>query len=184
MFKMSYIQPEQVISPKQYWVLIAVLDPGTEGKTALAIGRWDNELRLGMRWNGNSDNPVGNPQSRGVPTWFIVEEKYYPAILGSGLVSAAGLEMARMFLPALLAPRERNDNDRRLMDFYRHREPMTNILNDMLANGGKQQYDPNSMSAPHRHLVDMQTMRLIEKVTDAEEATYQITAFGREQVEQ
>ena len=27
---------------------------------------------LAMRWNGNKENPLGNPQSRGLSTWFIV----------------------------------------------------------------------------------------------------------------
>jgi len=34
-----------------------------------------------MRWNGNKENPIGNPQSRGLPTWFIVPEQYWKQIL-------------------------------------------------------------------------------------------------------
>jgi hypothetical protein len=34
-----------------------------------------------MRWNGGKDNPLGNPQSRGLPTWFIVPEQHWNQIL-------------------------------------------------------------------------------------------------------
>lgn len=71
-----YIEPHNVISPKRRWILVAVLDQGSEEDSALAIGRWDNEPALAMRWNGSNDNPIGNPQSRGLPTWFVVPEKY------------------------------------------------------------------------------------------------------------
>ena len=51
-----------------------------------------------MRWNGdNDDNPIGNPQSRGLPTWFIVPDNYVEAILGT--LSRDQLTLARNFLP-------------------------------------------------------------------------------------
>lgn len=49
--------------------------------SSLAIGRWDNQPTLAMRWNGSRENPLGNPQSRGLPTWFIVPEQYWNQIL-------------------------------------------------------------------------------------------------------
>jgi hypothetical protein len=34
-----------------------------------------------MRWNGNEESPLGNPQSRGLATWFIVPEQHWKQIL-------------------------------------------------------------------------------------------------------
>jgi hypothetical protein len=79
--KTSYIPPTQVISPKRQWSLIAVLDDDGEEGAALAIGRWDSALVLAMRWNGTTENPIGNPQSRGLPTWFIVPDNFRDAIV-------------------------------------------------------------------------------------------------------
>lgn len=76
-----------------------VLDPGSEGEAALCIGRWDGEVRLGMRWNGSEENVLGNPQSRGIPTWFIIPAgKYSNAIIES--LSPEMKQMARNFMPA------------------------------------------------------------------------------------
>ena len=97
------IRPEDVHSPKGHWNLIAVLDDGskdTHGSCALAVGRWDGASVLGMRWNGDEKNPIGNPQSRGIPTWFIVPEKYNEAILQGGGLTADKLALARAFFPA------------------------------------------------------------------------------------
>jgi hypothetical protein len=34
---------------------------------------FDGEERIGIRWNGREEQPeIGNPQSRGKPTWFVV----------------------------------------------------------------------------------------------------------------
>ena len=97
--KMDYIKPDNVTSPRKNWSLIAVLDEGTEGSSALALGTWKGQPRLGMRWNGRSDNPVGNPQSRGLPTWFMLDEKYQQAILQSGLLAPDKVILARHFFP-------------------------------------------------------------------------------------
>lgn len=69
-----YIRPNLVISPKAHWSLIDVLDDQGDDDISVALGRWDNIPVLGMRWNGNDDNPIGNPQSRGLPTWFVMPE--------------------------------------------------------------------------------------------------------------
>ena len=67
-----YTPPSEVTSPRKSWALIAVLDEGSESQTALAVGLWDQKPVLAMRWNGNAKNPIGHPQSRGLPTWFAV----------------------------------------------------------------------------------------------------------------
>lgn len=96
---MTYISPHDVHSPKQRWMLIAVLDEASERGCALAIGRWDGKVMLAMRWNGDAENPVGNPQSRGLPTYFMIPEKYNEALLTSGTLSPDKLILARIFLP-------------------------------------------------------------------------------------
>lgn len=77
----NYILPENVTSPKQRWSLIKVLHDGGEGDYSIALGRWDNSACIGMRWNGVEGSPIGNPQSRGLPTWFLVPENYRESIL-------------------------------------------------------------------------------------------------------
>jgi len=81
---MAYIPPSEVKSPRRHFTLVAVLDdgktddaPGGESSVAVAVGRWRNaegsdEVVLAIRWNGDDANPIGNPQSRGLPTWFIL----------------------------------------------------------------------------------------------------------------
>jgi hypothetical protein len=95
----KYVSPNSVISPRLHWSLITVLDDTGPGGSALAIGRWDTEPVLGMRWNGDNDsNPIGNPQSRGIPTWFILPAgKYTEAVLKT--LPPDKLTLARNFIP-------------------------------------------------------------------------------------
>lgn len=95
----KYISPTAVTSPKRYWSLIAVLDDQGPGNIAVAIGRWENEPYLGMRWNGdNENNPIGNPQSRGLPTWFILPlGEYTEAIVAT--LPADKQTLVRNFIP-------------------------------------------------------------------------------------
>jgi hypothetical protein len=41
---------------------------------SVAVILWDEEPVAAIRWNGNSDEPLGNPMSRRQPTWFVVGE--------------------------------------------------------------------------------------------------------------
>lgn len=52
-----------------------------KGGAAVAKGMWNDNPVLAMRWNGDEGNPIGNPQSRGLPTWFIVPDEFRKAIL-------------------------------------------------------------------------------------------------------
>jgi hypothetical protein len=79
----SYITPDQVFSPKRSWKLLAVLDSGSKNTGSVAIGRWEDKPVLAMRWNGSDDNPLGNPQSRGLPTWFIIPDEYRDPIMAN-----------------------------------------------------------------------------------------------------
>lgn len=104
----DYIKPVDVHAPKRHWSLIQVLfDGGPYTKnnpsppSSLAIGRWDNEPVLAMRWNGNKENPLGNPQSRGLPTWFVIPEQHWKQILESDPYKSLHedlLTLARNFL--------------------------------------------------------------------------------------
>jgi hypothetical protein len=77
----KYWLPGQVMSPKRLWTLVAVIYDEGEGEAAAAIGRWAEEPVLVMRWNGTDDNPIGNPQSRGLPTWFVVPATFRESVL-------------------------------------------------------------------------------------------------------
>lgn len=79
---MAYMKPELVTSPKGRWKLIDVLFDGGEGEDSLAIGEWDGQRVLAVRWNGH-DGGIGNPQSTGRPTWFILSEWFYAPLLQS-----------------------------------------------------------------------------------------------------
>ena len=48
---------------------------------SLAVGQFDNERVLMMRWNGDEESPKGNPTSRGLPTWFVVPQELWNSIL-------------------------------------------------------------------------------------------------------
>lgn len=47
----------------------------------MALGRWNGKAVLTMRWNGSRDNPIGNPQSRGKATWFVIPKLFVDAIM-------------------------------------------------------------------------------------------------------
>lgn len=76
---MSYVNPRNVNSPKSRWRLRQVLYDGGEWNWSAAEGQWDNDGLwrevLAVRWNGGNGAEIGNPQSRGLPTWFIVPDE-------------------------------------------------------------------------------------------------------------
>jgi hypothetical protein len=98
---MSYIPPNAVTSPRRHFTLITVLEDGRtgdnptgEGNVSVALGRWRSadgaeEPILGVRWNGDDANPIGNPQSRGLPTWFVVPRHLRRSILEHLVLSDA-----------------------------------------------------------------------------------------------
>jgi hypothetical protein len=70
----SYIRPEEVRSPKGRVrdILEVIHDPG-EDRMSVARILWDDEEVIATRWNGNAEQPLGNPVSRGHATWFVVD---------------------------------------------------------------------------------------------------------------
>ena len=75
---MSYIHPEMVVSPKNAVSDLQIVYDGKEGSWSLATLKWNERSAVGIRWNGGSSDTrfpgIGNPQSRGVPTWFILPD--------------------------------------------------------------------------------------------------------------
>ncbi|PYX47955.1 MAG: hypothetical protein DMG79_12980 [Acidobacteria bacterium] len=71
---MSYVAPEQVLSPRKRVsrIIEVIHDPGENGMSVARI-IWDEEPVVAVRWNGNSARPLGNPMSRRQPTWFVVD---------------------------------------------------------------------------------------------------------------
>ncbi len=70
---MAYIDPTTVIAPQDHIRSVNILYNGGPGRWSVAQLEWDGEECTGMRWNGNDDERgIGNPQSRGRPTWFVV----------------------------------------------------------------------------------------------------------------
>ncbi len=78
---MTYIKPGDVVSPKAHWKLIAVLRDGGPGEIAYAVGEWNGVPGIGMRWNGTDNKPIGNPQSRGLPTWTMLDPEIHLAVI-------------------------------------------------------------------------------------------------------
>lgn len=71
---MAYIDPKTVISPKEFVNDVSVLVDTGEGGWSLASLLWAGQKSLALRWNGDDQNRLGNPQSRGIPTWFVLPE--------------------------------------------------------------------------------------------------------------
>ena len=71
---MSYVDPTTVVSPKNLVRSVDVLY--NAGQWSVALLDFDDAECLGIRWNGTEDEPgIGNPQSHGRPTWFVVPEE-------------------------------------------------------------------------------------------------------------
>jgi hypothetical protein len=72
---MAYVDPTTVLSPRNRLRSVDVLynsGPGPDS-WSVALLDFDGDECLGIRWNGNDDEPgIGNPQSRARPTWFVV----------------------------------------------------------------------------------------------------------------
>ena len=78
---MTWIKPEDVISPKSRWRIVDVLLSRGKGGWSLALGIWDDRPRLAIRWNGDEDTPIGTPQSRGLPVWTMLPEELHDPVL-------------------------------------------------------------------------------------------------------
>jgi len=79
---MAYVEPATVWAPKASIRSVEVLYNRGEGQWSVARVIWEGKERIGVRWNGGDDSPgIGNPQSRGNATWFILPEELESAVL-------------------------------------------------------------------------------------------------------
>jgi hypothetical protein len=80
---MSYIKPQDVLSPKDTIKSVSVLFDGGEydatdpwrGWSVAEIEEHSGLRRIGVRWNGNqsdADPSIGHPSGMGHATWFFV----------------------------------------------------------------------------------------------------------------
>jgi len=76
---MSYIDPGTVLTPRDRVRSVHVLynsGPRNGWSWSVALLDFDGEEHIGIRWNGSEDEPgIGNPQSRGRPTWFVIPDE-------------------------------------------------------------------------------------------------------------
>jgi hypothetical protein len=54
---------------------------GGQGAWSAARLGWCGEEKLGIRWNGDEGSGIGNPQSRGNPTWFVIPDELASVVL-------------------------------------------------------------------------------------------------------
>lgn len=79
---MAYVDPEKVLSPKEFLRGVRLLYDHGPGQWSVAALNWNGLERVGIRWNGEEgERGVGNPQSRGHPTWFLLPEELQEAVL-------------------------------------------------------------------------------------------------------
>jgi len=67
------------------------MNTGEDG-WAVASMQWEGRDALGIRWNGHSKNLIGNPQSRGIATWFILPDELATTLRGSFGATPTGLD--------------------------------------------------------------------------------------------
>jgi len=83
---MEYLEPKKVTSPQANIKQVRPIIDYEEGEWSAALLKWDNRDAIGLRCNGwtvpGKDKPhPGNPQSRDIPTWFIIPNELNVAVL-------------------------------------------------------------------------------------------------------
>lgn len=69
------MNPREVIYPKRR-LRAETLDILCESEQySIASFIWDNEKRIGIRWNKVKESDIGYPNSRKYPTWFILPKE-------------------------------------------------------------------------------------------------------------
>ncbi len=90
----KYHEPQNVLSPRRCVNSVTPLyDGGEDEAFSLAIVNWQGKDCIGIRWNithGEWDDEnkksgqvtcVGEPNSRGYPTWFILPDDFLNQII-------------------------------------------------------------------------------------------------------
>jgi hypothetical protein len=83
---MPYISPDSVLSPKGMVEDVEVIyDKGPEdGSWSIVKLKWNKRDAVGIRYNGDAQTSnLGLPQSRGIPTWFILPKEIESAVLAA-----------------------------------------------------------------------------------------------------
>lgn len=85
---MTYIKPDDVISPQNSWILNCVIYDEGEGGVSISYGEWDKKSVMAMRWNGICEphKGLGNPQSSGHATWFILPHETGVSVINDILI--------------------------------------------------------------------------------------------------
>jgi hypothetical protein len=60
---------------------VEILYNSGPGGWSVASLDWNGEDAIGIRWNGQEGPGIGNPQSRGNATWFILPGELREAVL-------------------------------------------------------------------------------------------------------
>lgn len=80
---MSYIDPQEVLSPRDVIQSHRVLydsGPTACSWSVALLNYWDGTQKVGIRWNGDDNSKIGNPQSHGKPTWYVVPDDLAPIV--------------------------------------------------------------------------------------------------------
>lgn len=79
---MAYVEPSAVWAPRASIRSVEVLYNEGQGEWSVARINWEEEVRIGIRWNGSDGAPgIGHPQARGNATWFILPRQLESAVL-------------------------------------------------------------------------------------------------------
>jgi hypothetical protein len=77
----DYCDPKTVDGPKKLVSNVHVIYDGGAEQSSVAELDWEGEPAVGIRWNGDRDQPLGSPQSRGHPFWFLVPKEFEDVVL-------------------------------------------------------------------------------------------------------
>jgi hypothetical protein len=161
--------PSEVVSPKAHWSLIDVLLDRGEGDCAYALGIWDGQRRIGFRWNGTEGNELGNPQSRGLPTWTMLDPEIHKKIIEQ--LPLDKLAMARGFLGIKLMLEgpslDGTAGDLVFYDFFQNPPVLVKVacqgLRDAVQRPEISDSDCQLLAMRHEHILTAVASALLEK---------------------
>ncbi|WP_369715679.1 hypothetical protein [Leptotrichia alba] len=93
---MMYIRPEDVLSPRDKVKNLEIIINNDKEDYSIALLEYNGTECVGVRWNTTNEEKdnIGTPQSRGIPTWFILPK-----------------EIAEVYLEKFLKEKEKKEND-------------------------------------------------------------------------
>ena len=91
-----YIIPEDVLSPRDKVKNLEIIIKNDKEDYSIALLEYNGTECVGVRWNTTNEEKdnIGTPQSRGIPTWFILPK-----------------EIAEVYLEKFLKEKEKKEND-------------------------------------------------------------------------